>query len=139
MMNYFLYSIENAVRSCEKEEYIPRDATGILKVQNGEVFSKENGEWKKLSMLYAPISDNKDSLPESPINAASMLINATVTCELPNEGIPLSPLLKQKTWEIPKYNILQLEEIAKHLLLYCETKRKVYEDADSEDHKPQPL
>lgn len=68
MMNYFLYSIGNDVRSCEKEEYIPRDATGILKVQNGEVFSKENGEWKKLSMLYAPISDNKDSLPESPID-----------------------------------------------------------------------
>lgn len=35
MMNYFLYSIGNDVRSCEKEEYIPRDATGILKVQNG--------------------------------------------------------------------------------------------------------
>ena len=63
MMNYFLYSIGDNIRSCEKEEYIPRDATGILKVQNGEVFSKENGEWKKLSMLYAPISDNKDILP----------------------------------------------------------------------------
>ena len=123
----------------KKEEYIPRDATGILKVQNGEVFSKENGEWKKLSMLYAPISDNKDSLPELPIDVASMLINDTVTCQLPNEGIPLSPLLEQKTWEIPKYNILQLEEIAKHLLLYCETKRKGYEDADSKDHKLQPL
>lgn len=139
MMNYFLYSIENAVRSCEKEEYIPRDATGILKVQNGEVFSKENGEWKKLSMLYVPISDNKDSFPESPIDTASMIINATVTNKLPTEKIPLSPLFEQKTWEIPKYNILQLEEIAKHLLLYCETKRKGYEDADSEDHKPQPL
>ena len=40
----FLYSIGNDVRSCEKEEYIPRCATGLLKVQNGEVFSKENGE-----------------------------------------------------------------------------------------------
>nr|DAT28740.1 MAG TPA: hypothetical protein [Caudoviricetes sp.] len=139
MMNYFLYSIGDNVRSCEKEEYIPRDATGILKVQNGEVFSKEKGEWKKLFMPDAPISDNKDSLPKSPIDVASMIINATVTCELPNEGIPLSPLLEQKTWEIPKYNILQLEEIAKHLLLYCETKRKGYEDADSEDHKPQPI
>lgn len=130
MMNYFLYSIENAVRSCEKEEYIPRDATGILKVQNGE--------WKKLSMLYAQISDNKDSLPESPIDVASMLINATVTNELPTEKIPLSSLLEQKTWEIPKYNILQLEEIAKHLLLYCETKRKGREDVFSKNHKPQP-
>lgn len=138
-MNCFLYIIGNDVRKCEKEEDIPREAIGILKVQNGEVFSKENGEWKKSSMLYAPISDNKDSLPESPIDVASMIINATVTNELPTEKIPLSPLLEQKTWVISKYNILQLEEIAKHLLLYCETKRKGYEDADSEDHKPQPL
>lgn len=138
-MNCFLYIIGNDICKCEKEEDIPREAIGILKVQNGEVFSKENGEWKKSSMLYAPISYNKDSLPESPIDTASMLINATVTNELPTDKIPLSPLLEQKTWEIPKYNILQLEEIAKHLLLYCETKRKGYEDADSEDHKPQPI
>ena len=124
MMNYFLYSIGDNVRSCEKEEYIPRDATGILKVQNGEVFSKENGEWKKLSMLYAPISDNKDSLPESPIDVASMIINTTVTFEPPKDDLVLSPLLEPKPCEIPKYDILQLEEIAKHILLYCETKRK---------------
>jgi hypothetical protein len=138
-MNCFLYIIGNDVRKCEKEEDIPREAIGIFKVQNGEVFSKENGEWKKSSMLYAPISDNKDSLPESPIDVASMIINATVTNELPTEKIPLSPLLEQKTWVISKYNILQLEEIAKHLLLYCEIKRKGYEDADSENHKPHPL
>jgi hypothetical protein len=138
-MNYFLYSIGDNVRSCEKEEYIPRDATGILKVQNGEVFSKENGEWKKLSMLYAPISDNKDSLPESPIDVASMLINATVECEPPEEDLVLSPLLEPKPYEIPKYDILQLEEIAKHILLYCKTKRKGYEDVFSKNHKPQPL
>ena len=138
-MYCFLYIIENDVRKCEKEVDIPREAIRKLKVQNGEVFSKENGEWKKLSMLYAPISDNKDSLPESPIDVASMLINATVTNELPTEKIPLSSLLEQKTWEIPKYDILQLEEIAKHLLLYCETKRKGCKDADSENHKPQPL
>ena len=129
-MNCFLYIIENDVRKCEKEEDIPREAIRKLKVQNGE--------WKKLSMLYAPISDNKDSLPESPIDVASMLINATVTCELPTEKIPLSSLLEQKTWEIPKYNILQLEEIAKHLLLYCETKRKGREDVFSKNHNPQP-
>lgn len=129
-MNCFLYIIENDVRKCEKEEDIPREAIRKLKVQNGE--------WKKLSMLYAPISDNKDSLPESPIDVASMLINATVTNELPTEKIPLSSLLEQKTWEIPKYNILQLEEIAKHLLLYCETKRKGREDVFSKNHNPQP-
>lgn len=138
-MNCFLYIIENDVRKCEKEEDIPREAIRKLKVQNGEVFSNENGEWKKLFMPDAQISDNKDSLPESPIDVASMLINATVTNELPTEKIPLSSLLEQKTWEIPKYNILQLEEIAKHLLLYCETKRKGREDVFSKNHKPQPL
>lgn len=138
-MNCFLYIIENDVRKCEKEEDIPREAIRKLKVQNGEVFSNENGEWKKLFMPDAQISDNKDCLPESPIDVASMLINATVTNELPTEKIPLSSLLEHKTWEIPKYNILQLEEIAKHLLLYCETKRKGREDVFSKDHKPQPL
>ena len=64
------------------------------------------------------------NLPESPIDVSSMLINATVTSKLQTEKIPLSPLLEQKTWEISKYDILQLEEIAKHLLLYCETQRK---------------
>lgn len=137
-MNCFLYIIENDVRKCEKEEDIPREAIRKLKVQNGEVFSNENGEWKKLFMPDAQISDNKDSLPKSPIDVASMLINATVTNELPTEKIPLSSLLEQKTWEIPKYNILQLEEIAKHLLLYCETKRKGREDVFSKNHKPQP-
>lgn len=125
MMNYFLYSIGNDVRSCEKEEDIPREAIRTLKVQNGELFSNENGEWKKLFMPDASKSDNKDSFPESPIDVASMLINATT-------------LFEQKTWEVPKYNILQLEEIAKHLLLYCETKRKGREDVFSKNHKPQP-
>lgn len=127
-MNCFLYIIGNDIYKCEKEEDIPREAIRTLKLQNGELFSNGNGEWKKLFMPDAPKSDNKDSFPESPIDTASMLINATVTCELPNEGIPLSPL-----------NILQLEEIAKHLLLYCETKRKGQEDVFGKNHKPQPL
>ena len=105
-MNCFLYIIENDVRKCEKEEDIPREAIRTLKLQNGELFSNGNGEWKKLFMPDAPISDNKDSIPESPIDVASMLINATVTNELPTEKIPLSPLLEHKTWEIPKYDIL---------------------------------
>lgn len=124
------------VRSCEKEEYIPRDATGILKVQNGEVFSKENGEWKKLSMLYAPISDNKDSLPESPIDVASMIINTTVTFEPPKDDLVLSPLLEPKPCEIPKYDILQLEEIAKHLLLYCKIQRRGCGDGNCKESNP---
>lgn len=110
-----------------------------LKYKKEKYFQKKTENGKKSSMLYAPISDNKDSLPESPIDVASMLINATVTCKLQDKGFPLSPLLEQKTWKIPKYNILLLEEIAKHLLLYCETKRKGYEDVYCKNHNPQPL
>ena len=93
---------------------------GTVKAQDGKCFLMVNGKWEQ---IVEPVGDN---LTESPIDVASMLINATT-------------LFEQKTWEIPKYNILQLEEIAKHLLLYCETKRKGYEDAFSKNHKPQPL
>lgn len=136
MMNYFLYSIGNDIRLCGKEEDIPKNATGILKVQNGECFSKENGKWEKLSMLYAPKSDNNVNLPESPIDVASMLINTTVECEPPREDLVLSPLLESKPYKIQKYDTLQLEEIAKHLLLYCEIQRRGCENACSEDYKP---
>lgn len=115
---------------CNNEENFP---DGTVKAQDGKCFLMVNGKWKQMT---GTVNVN---LPESPIDVASMLINATVTNDLPNEKIPLSPLLEQKTWEIPKYDILQLEEIAKHILLYCETKRKGYEDAFSENHKPQPL
>lgn len=116
--------------ACNNEENFP---DGTVKAQDGKCFLMVNGKWEQIT---EPVVVN---LPESPIDVASMLINATVTNELPTEKIPLSPLLEQKTWVISKYNILQLEEIAKHLLLYCETKRKGYKDADSEGHKPQPL
>lgn len=116
--------------ACRSEENFP---DGTVKAQDGKCFLMVNGKWEQIA---EPVGVN---LPESPIDAASMIINATVTNKLPTEKIPLSPLLEQKTWEVPKYNILQLEEIAKHLLLYCETKRKGYEDADSKNHKPQHI
>ena len=100
---------------CNNEENFP---DGTVKAQDGKCFLMVNGKWKQMT---GTVNVN---LPESPIDVASMLINATVTSELQTEKIPLSPLLEQKTWEIPKYNILQLKEIAKHLLLYCETQRK---------------
>lgn len=101
--------------ACNNEENFP---DGTVKAQDGKCFLMVNGKWKQMT---GTVNVN---LPESPIDVASMLINATVTSELQTEQIPLSPLLEQKTWEIPKYDILQLEEIAKHLLLYCETQRK---------------
>ena len=105
---------------------------GTVKAQDGKCFLMVNGKWER---IVEPVGVN---LPESPIDVASMLINAMVTRELPNDKITHSSLLEHKTWVISKYNILQLEEIAKHLLLYCETKRKGREDVFSKNHKPQP-
>lgn len=152
MKRYYIYSEAN-----EGNTYLEIYAGSDDKFEKKENMIKVHGEklwytkdfgktWEKVE-LKGPdvetelIPEKKEdlSLPESPIDVAAMLINATVTNDLPNEKIPLSPLLEQKTWETPKYNIVQLEEIAKHLLLYCETKRKRYEDAFSENHKPQPL
>lgn len=124
MMNYFLYRIGNNVHQCRKLEDIPGYADGILKVENREFFSKISGKWEKIATIREPKKDNNGGFPESPIDVASMIINTTVTFEPPKDDLVLSPLLEPKPCEIPKYDILQLEEIAKHLLLYCETQRK---------------
>lgn len=101
--------------ACNNEENFP---DGTVKAQDGKCFLMVNGKWKQMT---GTVNVN---LPESPIDVASMLINTTVTFEPPKDDLVLSPLLEPKPCEIPKYDILQLEEIAKHLLLYCETQRK---------------
>lgn len=101
--------------ACNNEENFP---DGTVRAQDGKCFLMVNGKWKQMT---GTVNVN---LPESPIDVASMLINATVTCDPPKVDLTLSPLLEPKSYEIPKYDILQLEEIAKHLLLYCEAQRK---------------
>ena len=152
MKRYYIYS-ETSYGNTYLEIYAGPDdkfkkKENMIKVQ-GENFwyTKDFGKtWEKVE-LKGPdaetelIPEKKEDLllPEFPIDVASMIINATVECEPPKEDLALSPLLEPKPYRISKYDILQLEEIAKHILLYCETKRKGYEDADSENHKPQPL
>lgn len=62
----FLYSIGNDVRSCEKKSIFQEMLLEYLKYKWRSIF-KGKRRMEKLSMLYAPISDNKDSLPESPL------------------------------------------------------------------------
>ena len=114
------YTIKN------NEENFP---DGTVKAQDGKCFLRVNGKWEQMA---GTVNVN---LPESPIDVASMLINTTVEFETPKEDLAPSPLLEPKPYEIPKYDILQLEEIAKHLLLYCEIQRRGCEDACSEDYK----
>ena len=115
------YSIGN------NEENFP---DGTVKTQDGKCFLRVNGKWKQM------VGTVNTNLPESPIDVASMLINTTVECKPPREDLVLSPLLEPKPYKIPKYDILQLEEIAKYLLLYCEIQRRGCGDACSEDYKP---
>ena len=114
------YTIKN------NEENFP---DGTAKVQDEKCFLRVNRKWEQMTDTV------NVNLPDSPIDVASMLINTTVECEPPKEGLALSPLLEPKPYKIPKYDILQLEEIAKHLLLYCEIQRRGCGDASSENHK----
>ena len=103
----------------DKEDVAPE---GTVREKYGECFLKVGGKWKQV------IGSEGKNLLQSPI-----------TYEPPKPFSPLSPLLKREPCVVPRYSIYELEEIAKHILLYCKFRRKGYEDADSEDHKPQPL
>lgn len=61
-------------------------------------------------------------LPSEPVDVAAMLIKATIVTDAP--VFALSPMLEGKLVAIPKYDPVQLQEIAEHLLVYCNTHRK---------------
>ena len=75
------------------------------------------------------------SLPDEPIDAASMLINATITVE-PSKFGTLSPLHDKEPQTFAKYDTNQLREIAEHLLVYCEAQERGYADACCENCEP---
>ena len=58
------------------------------------------------------------AFPYEPIDVATKLIQATVTAKVPKYGV-LYPVLETESIEIPKYDNIQLQEIAEHLLAYC--------------------
>ena len=58
----------------------------------------------------AEAQDNKVQLPSEPIKVATMLIDATETRENCMTG---------KEYDKPVYEKWQLEQIARHLLVYC--------------------
>ena len=77
----------------------------------------------------------KQVLPDEPIDAASMLINATITVEPDNFG-SLSPLLDKEPQTFAKYDTNQLREIAEHLLVYCDAQERGCADACCENCEP---
>lgn len=62
-------------------------------------------------------------LPDEPIDVARKLIQATVTAEIPKYG-ELYQVLEVESIEIPKYDVIQLQEIAEHLLAYCKAQER---------------
>ena len=63
--------------------------------------------------LFMGVHKNQEDvlLPDEPIDAASMLINATITVE-PSKSGTFSPLHNKEPQTFAKYDINQLQEIA---------------------------
>lgn len=80
---------------------------------------------------------NKDDLmlPDEPIDVARKLIQATVTAEIPKYG-ELYQVLETESLEIPKYDVIQLQEIAEHLLAYCKAQERGCADACCKNCEP---
>lgn len=117
-------------------------------VEDGKaVFTEEKPDFNKIhnyTMVTADkiecvigVKKNQEdvSLPDEPIDAASMLINATITVE-PSEFGSLSPLHDKEPQTFAKYDTNQLREIAEHLLAYCKAQERGCKDACCENCEP---
>ena len=87
--------------------------------------------------LFIGVHKNQDDLmlPDEPIDVASMLINATITVELSKSGT-LSPLHDKEPQTFAKYDTNQLQEIAEHLLAYCNAQERGCVDACCKNCEP---
>lgn len=87
--------------------------------------------------LFMGVHKNQDDLmlPDEPIDVASMLINATITVELSKSGT-LSPLHDKEPQTFAKYDTNQLQEIAEHLLAYCNAQERGCVDACCKNCEP---
>lgn len=90
--------------------------------------------------LFMGVHKNQEDvlLPDEPIDVASMLINATITVEPSKSGI-LSPLHDKEPQTFAKYDTNQLQEIAEHLLVYCEAQERGFKDACCENCKSESV
>ena len=87
--------------------------------------------------LFMGVHKNQEDvlLPDEPVDVASMLINATITVE-PGKFGALSPLHDKEPQTFAKYDTKQLQEIAEHLLVYCEAQERGFKDACCENCEP---
>lgn len=87
--------------------------------------------------LFMGVHKNQEDvlLPDEPVDVASMLINATITVE-PGKFGALSPLHDKEPQTFAKYDTNQLQEIAEHLLVYCNAQERGCVDACCKDCEP---
>lgn len=113
----------------------------MIKVQGENLwYTRDFGKtWEKVELKGIDVeaettTEKKEdiSLPDEPIDVASMLINATITVEPSKSGI-LSPSHDKEPQTFAKYDINQLREIAEHLLVYCEAQERGCVDACCEN------
>lgn len=116
----------------------------MIKVQGENLwYTRDFGNtWEKIELKGNDVeaetkSEKKEdaSLPDEPIDVASMLINATITVE-PGKFGALSPLHDKEPQTFAKYDTNQLQEIAEHLLVYCEAQERGFKDACCENCEP---
>lgn len=128
----------------------PREEN-MVKVYGGKVGVTKNfgATWDEIKMdesdndikLNIPDVETKPekkedvTIPDEPIDVASMLINATITVE-PSKFGTLSPLHDKEPQTFAKYDTNQLREIAEHLLVYCDAQERGCADACCENCEP---
>lgn len=117
-------------------------------VENGKaVITEEKPDFNKIKnytmakadriecVIGGKKSQDELPLPDEPIDVATKLIQATVTAKAPKHGV-LYPVLEAESIEIPKYDVIQLQEIAEHLLAYCKAQERGCADACCKNCEP---
>ena len=139
MTVYYIYPVDwdgeldlaITVGSDLKTIHQPEHQEHMVKVQGKQVeYSKDFGRtWSKIEPSVTGIetkSEKKESafLPNEPIDVVAMLVNEKIVTKNNKFGVLYPVLEKAEVLEIPKYDPVQLREIAEHLLVYCDAQER---------------
>lgn len=105
-----------------------------LKNKKGGFSVNKNGDIE-FALPETPKEESKQVLPDEPIDVARKLIQATVTTKVPKCGALYSGM-ETESIEIIKYDVVQLQEIAEHLLAYCNAQERGCVDACCKNCEP---
>lgn len=113
-------------------------------VENGKaVITEEKPDFNKIKnytmvkangikrVIGGKKSQDDLAFPDEPVDVAAMLIKATIVTDA-----PVSPMLEGKLVTVPKYDVVQLREIAEHLLAYCNAQERGCVDACCKNCEP---